>query len=93
MIEKIPDFTQPQFAPFWGALMAFLRGWYRGKRWKARLIEGVMMGIALLGVVPILKYFGFSDDYAIAFAGWAGYVGVDAFAEWAGKKTGFNGSK
>lgn len=93
MFDKIPDLTQPELAPLWGALMAFLRGWYRGKRWKARTLEGLMMGIVLLGVIPVLKQFGFSLEYALIIAGWAGYVGVDTFADWVGKKLGIEGKR
>lgn len=81
MLDKMPDLTQPQYAPLWGALMTFLRAWYKGKRWKARMLEGLMMGVALLGAVPLFLHMGFDTNYAIAFAGWAGYVGVDALAE------------
>ena len=88
MLDKFPDLTQPQHAPVLGAIMAFLRAWYRGKRWKARILEGAMMGIALLGVIPILTHFGFSANFATAFAGWAGYMGVDWLAEKFGKKVG-----
>lgn len=86
MLDKIPDLTQPQYAPIFGALMAFLRAWYRGKRWKARMLEGAMMGIFLIGVIPILTHFGLSDNFATAFAGWAGYMGVDYMAEKFGRK-------
>lgn len=86
MLDKIPDLTQPQYAPILGALMAFLRAWYRGKRWKARILEGVMMGIALLGFIPILVHMGMEQMYATAFAGWAGYMGVDYMAEKFGRK-------
>lgn len=86
MLDKIPDLTQPQYAPIFGALMAFLRAWYRGKRWKARMLEGAMMGIALLGIIPILVHMGMEQMYAVGFAGWAGYMGVDYLAEKLGRK-------
>jgi lambda family phage holin len=86
MFDKIPDLTQPHYAPLLGGLMAFLRAWYRGKRWKARMLEGLMMGIALLGVIPILTHFGLDERFATAFAGWAGYMGVDYLADKLGKK-------
>ena len=75
------DLTSPQMAPAYGFAMAFLRAAYRGKRWKARFIEASMLAIVMLGVVPVLQWLGLPQNLAIAVAGWAGYVGVDALAE------------
>ena len=44
------------------------------------------MGFALLGVIPILVHMGMEQMYAVGFAGWAGYMGVDYLAEKLGKK-------
>ena len=84
------DATSPDKAPFWGFAMAFLRAWYRGKRWKSRMLEASMMAIALLGVVPVLQWLGLPQNLAIAVAGWAGYVGVDTLAEMITRKMGGN---
>ena len=84
------DATSPDKAPLWGFAMAFLRAWYRGKRWKSRMLEASMLAITLLGVVPVLQWLGLPQNLAIAVAGWAGYVGVDTLAEMITRKMGGN---
>ena len=82
------DATSPDKAPLWGFAMAFLRAWYRGKRWKSRMLEASMLAIALLGVDPALQWLGLPQNLAIAVAGWVGYVGVDTLSEWLKKWVG-----
>ena len=86
--DDLHRWAKAEYAPCYGAMMAFLRAWYRGKRWKARILEGAMMGVVLLCVVPSLKALGVSPALALAFAGWAGYVGVDALAAFVSRRMG-----
>ena len=76
-------------APILAFITAFMRATYRGKRWKARLLEGALLALATIGVAPVLKYLGLPPDLAIAFAVGAGYIGVDTLSEWL-KKWGDN---
>lgn len=86
--DDLRKLARVEYAPIYGAMMAFLRAWQRGKRWQSRFIEGGMMGLALLCIVPTLESFGVSPAFSLAFAGWAGYVGVDTLADWAAKRMG-----
>lgn len=69
-------------APILAFITAFMRATYRGKRWKARLLEGTLLALATIGVAPVLKYMGLPPDLAIAFAVAGGYIGVDTMTDW-----------
>lgn len=69
-------------APILAFITAFMRATYRGKRWKARLLEGTLLALATIGVAPVLKYMGLPPDLAIAFAVAGGYIGVDTLTDW-----------
>lgn len=69
-------------APILAFITAFFRATYRGKRWKARLLEGTLLALATIGVAPVLKYLGLPSDLAIAFAVAGGYIGVDTLSDW-----------
>lgn len=69
-------------APLLAFVTAFMRATYRGRRWKARLLEGTLLALATIGVAPVLKYMGLPPDLAIAFAVGAGYIGVDTLTDW-----------
>jgi len=69
-------------APLLAFVTAFMRATYRGRRWKARLLEGTLLALATIGAAPVLKYMGLPPDLAIAFAVGAGYIGVDTLSEW-----------
>jgi len=78
----LDEAARASVAPALAFVTAFLRAWYRGRRWKSRLLEGSLLALATVGVVPVLRYLGLPPDMAIAFAVAAGYVGVDTLAEW-----------
>jgi lambda family phage holin len=69
-------------APLLAFVTAFMRATYRGRRWKARLLEGTLLALATIGAAPVLKYMGLPPDLAIAFAVGAGYIGVDTLSDW-----------
>lgn len=69
-------------APLLAFVTAFMRATYRGRRWKARLLEGTLLALATIGAAPVLKYMGLPPDLAIAFAVGSGYIGVDTLSEW-----------
>lgn len=69
-------------APVLAFVTAFLRAAYKGKRWKARWLEGILLALATVGAAPVLNYAGLPPDLAVAFAVVAGYVGVDTLTEW-----------
>lgn len=76
------EVARASIAPILAFLTAFLRATYRGKRWKARLLEAMLLALATVGVAPVLKYMGLPPDLAIAFAVAAGYIGVDTLTDW-----------
>jgi lambda family phage holin len=69
-------------APLLAFVTAFMRATYRGRRWKARLLEGTLLALATIGAAPVLKYMGLPPDLAIAFAVGVGYIGVDTLSDW-----------
>lgn len=85
---EMHDITKSEYAPLYGGVIAFLRAWQRGKRWRGRCIEGSLMALSLVCVVPALEAFGVKPVFALAFAGWAGYVGTDALSAWVGSRMG-----
>lgn len=74
--------ARASIAPLLAFITAVLRATYRGKRWKARLLEGSLLAMATVGVAPVLRYAGLPPDLSIAFAVGAGYIGVDTLTEW-----------
>lgn len=74
--------ARASIAPVLAFITAFVRATYRGKRWKARLLEGTLLALATIGAAPVLKYMGLPPDLAIAFAVGAGYIGVDTMTDW-----------
>lgn len=69
-------------APILAFITAFLRATYRGRRWKARLLEGALLALATIGIAPVLRFFGLPPDLAVAFAVGTGYIGVDTLTDW-----------
>lgn len=76
------EVARASLAPFLAFVTAFLRAAYRGKRWKARLLEGSLLAMATIGVAPVLRFFGLPPDLAVAFAVAGGYIGVDTLSDW-----------
>ena len=78
----LDEAARASVAPALAFATAFLRATYRGRRWRARLLEGALLALATVGVVPVLRWLGLPPDLAIAFAVGSGYVGVDTWADW-----------
>ena len=76
------ELARASVAPLLAFITAVLRATYKGRRWRARLLEGSLLALATVGVVPVLKFMGLPPDMAIAFAVAAGYIGVDSLADW-----------
>lgn len=73
-------------APFLAFMTAILRGWYSGKRrWRTRIIEGLLMALATVAILPVIQYMGLDRDMTVFFGVFFGFVGVDTLSEWARK--------
>lgn len=70
-------------APILAFVTAIARSMYYGrKRWPSRIIEGVLLALATVAILPAMVYVGMSDDMAVFFGVAMGFVGVDTLSEW-----------
>jgi len=84
------EISRAAVAPELAFVTAIARSMYYGrKRWPSRLIEGVLLALATVAIRPALVYVGMSDDMAVCFGVFFGFVGVDTLSEWL-KKWGDN---
>ena len=49
------------------------------------IIEGLLMALATVAILPVIQYMGPDRDMTVFFGVFFGFVGVDTLSEWARK--------
>lgn len=84
----VPDPSQQEIimngatAPLLAFVTAWLRAWNEGKSMLSRCIEGSLLGLATIAVIPVLKWLGLPENLAIFLGVSMGFVGVETLKLW-----------
>lgn len=71
------------YAPALSVAIAVFRVIYGGGSRRQMLLEGVLCGLATLGVKPLLIWLGMPPDMAVFAGAMFGFVGVEKLRDWA----------
>ncbi|WP_288076993.1 phage holin, lambda family [Pseudomonas sp.] len=71
------------YAPTLAAAIAVFRVIYGGGSRRQMLLEGVLCGLATLGIKPLLIWLGMPSDMAVFAGAVCGFVGVEKLRDWA----------
>lgn len=71
------------YAPLLSVAIAVFRVIYGGGNRRQMLLEGVLCGLATLGVKPLLIWLGMPSDMAVFVGAMFGFVGVEKLRDWA----------
>lgn len=74
--------TNGAAAPILAFMTAWIRAWNEGKTMLSRWIEGSMLGLATVAVIPVLRWLGLPENLAIFLGVCMGFVGVETLKLW-----------
>lgn len=70
-------FTAYAYAPALAFAIAVVRGLHAGGKPMKTILEGVMIGLVTLGIVPLLQYLNLPGDLSIFAGSFLAFVGVE----------------
>lgn len=70
-------FIEYAYAPTLAFAIAVVRGIYSGGKPMKTILEGVMIGLVTLGIVPLLQYLSLPPDMAVFAGSFLAFVGVE----------------
>lgn len=74
--------TNVAVAPMLAFVTAWLRAWNEGKSMLYRCIDGSMLGLATVAVIPVLEWLGLPAKLAIFLGVSMGFIGVETLKIW-----------
>lgn len=70
-------FAAYAYAPLLAFAIAVVRGLHAGGKPMKTILEGAMIGLITLGIVPLLEYFKMPGDLSIFAGSFMAFVGVE----------------